>query len=582
MKKALRILVPILLLIAILGSIAWYLFDYDRSFTQEMLLRTARYFEENGKHPTAAWFYDLAYKQSGNDEDVAIELAERFKAIGNYTKAEYTLSNAIADGGTVELYIALCKTYVEQDKLLDAVDMLDKISNPQTKAELDARRPAAPTADLEPGFYNQYLDVTVSASSGTLYLTTDGEYPSVADGAHDGIVSLPGGETTIYAVAVGEDGLVSPVSIFGYIVGGVIEEVTFSDSAMEQAIRETLNVASETVIYTDELWDIKEFTVPEGVTAFDDLAKLPYLTSLTISGGSLESCGVLTKLQYLQKLSITDVSLSTDDLQIIAALPNLTDLTLSGCSLSNITYLSAAQGLKTLDLSSNAIRDIDAIGSMLSLEELHLQHNALTGLNALGSLSNLKTLDVSYNSLTSIAAISTCVGLEKLDVTENDLANLGALDNLPALTHLYAGYNSLTDVSMLASCASLVELDISNNALTELAGLGDLAHLSYLNFSYNHVTALPVFPVDCALNIIDGSYNDLSDIEALRDLYNLNRVTMDYNEELADISCLENCPLLVQVSVFGTKVSDVSALTAHSIIVHYDPTQAYTEEDPEE
>ena len=144
MKKALRILVPILLLIAILGSIAWYLFDYDRSFTQEMLLRTARYFEENGKHPTAAWFYDLAYKQSGNDEDVAIELAERFKAIGNYTKAEYTLSNAIADGGTAELYIALCKTYVEQDKLLDAVDMLDKISNPQIKAELTPAAPPPP------------------------------------------------------------------------------------------------------------------------------------------------------------------------------------------------------------------------------------------------------------------------------------------------------------------------------------------------------------------------------------------------------------------------------------------------------
>ena len=135
MKKAFKIIVPILLSFAVLASMAWYFLIYDSSFTQELLLGHARYLENKGNHSAAVWMYNLAYSHSGEDGNVAIELAEQYKGIGNYTKAEFTLSNAIADGGTAELYIALSKTYVEQDKLLDAVRMLDNIADPTLKAE---------------------------------------------------------------------------------------------------------------------------------------------------------------------------------------------------------------------------------------------------------------------------------------------------------------------------------------------------------------------------------------------------------------------------------------------------------------
>ena len=130
MKKFNKILVPILLVLLILGSIVWYLFVYDRNFTRDFLLQQARYNDMYGNSKIASLFYDLAYKFSDKDENVAIELAQQYKADGNYTKAEYTLSNAVFDGGTVELYIALCQTYVEQDKLLDAVTMLDNVTDP--------------------------------------------------------------------------------------------------------------------------------------------------------------------------------------------------------------------------------------------------------------------------------------------------------------------------------------------------------------------------------------------------------------------------------------------------------------------
>ena len=85
MYKSLKRMLPIFLGIVIICSLVWYLFSYDQDFTRDMLLYQARNFEEQGNHSAASWLYELAYQQSGRDETVAIELAERFKANGNYT-----------------------------------------------------------------------------------------------------------------------------------------------------------------------------------------------------------------------------------------------------------------------------------------------------------------------------------------------------------------------------------------------------------------------------------------------------------------------------------------------------------------
>ena len=144
MKRLLHILVPLMLSLLILISIGWYFLKYDPQFTRDILLSQARYQDEIGNHSAAVWFYDLAYLQSDHDDSVALELAEQYIAIGNFTKAEYTLSHAIADGADVQLYIALCKTYVMQNKLLDAVTMLNNVADPAIKDQLTALRPEAP------------------------------------------------------------------------------------------------------------------------------------------------------------------------------------------------------------------------------------------------------------------------------------------------------------------------------------------------------------------------------------------------------------------------------------------------------
>ena len=63
MKKTIRVLFPLILAIAIIVCSGWYLFEYDRAFTRDVLLYSARYFDSNGNHALSAWFYDLAYEQ---------------------------------------------------------------------------------------------------------------------------------------------------------------------------------------------------------------------------------------------------------------------------------------------------------------------------------------------------------------------------------------------------------------------------------------------------------------------------------------------------------------------------------------
>lgn len=572
MKKAIRILVPLLLLVLIFASVVWYLFSYDRAFTRDTLLSQARYQDMNGNSRLSSWFYNMAYSFSGKDEDVAIELANQYKADGNYTKAEYTLTSAINSGATVELYTALCRTYVEQNKLLDAMNMLNNISDPAIKAELDALRPSVPTPDKESGYYSQYIEVQLS-SDGTILYTTDGEFPSTEGPIYSAPIQLPAGETTIYAMAVNSSGLVSPTTVLGYTITGVIEEVFFSDEAMAAAIRAAINADANDKVFTNQLWEVTEFTVPEeGVTNYEDLNLLPYLKKLTIHGQTLDSLDCLTTLTQLETLDITSCRFPAESLSVLAALPSLTDLTLNDCALSTIEGLSGAPSLKTLNLSNNTIRNLEVITSMTSLQELILQHNAVTSLSALNGLTALEKLDVSYNAITSLSPLSSCIKLNWLGANDNQIDSLDGIPSLPLLTYLSLDSNALTDVSVLADCTDLKELSFAGNTVTDITALSTLTKLEVFDFSNNQVTELPAWPDGCPLRVITGSHNALTSIDSLSNMESLTNINMDYNE-ITNIDALADNYCLVQVNVFGNAIEDVSALREHDIIVNYDPTK---------
>ena len=570
MKKTIKWLFPLLLIALLIGSAGWYMFVYDRSTVQEFLISQARTSAQRGNFDTAAWLYNQSYKLSGQDQNVAIELAEIYKSVGNYTKAESTLTKAVSDGGDAALYVALCKTYVEQDKLLDAVNMLDNVSDPAIKAELEQLRPAMPSPDSAPGFYSQYISLTFAPGETTLYVTTDGAYPTTGRDPYAEPVALGAGETKVYAVSVAENGLVSPLAVLSYTIGGVIEPVELTDSSIEANVRETLMFGENTQIYTNDLWSITQFQVPADAESLEDLAHFTRLQKLTISGKTLESLSFLSGMTQLEELEFIGCYLP-DELDTIAGLPALKKLKMESCNLSTIAKLDKAIGLTHLDLRSNAIGDISVLANMPQLTVLDLSHNAVTDLTVLSGLSMLQELNVAHNSVSSMAPAALCLELKVLDISGNSVSDLSPMNTLAGLTHFYADHNNLTDVSVLAGCLNLRELVISNNHVTDISTLGVLASLERFDFSYNDVEVLPAFPKDCALVEINGDHNFMVDISVLGGMPNLTHVYMDYNN-LTDISFLADCPKLVLVNVYGTDVTEVQALLDHSIIVNFDPT----------
>jgi len=429
-----------------------------------------------------------------------------------------------------------------------------------------------PTISHEPGFYNQYISLSIACDNGALYVNTHGEYPSIDKDLYTEPIALQAGETVLYCLAVGENGLVSPLGLYGYTVGGVVEEVVFSDGAIEASIRQLLNVGPNTTIFTNDLWPIQEFTVPAETENYADLAYLSRLVTLTMENAPAGALFGIGTLPYLENLTMTGSDLSSEDLTALGTMTTLKHLVLSDCGISSTGSFASLTALETLDLTNNTVRNLDFLTGMTNLQKLYLGSNAVTNLSAVSSLTALTELDVSHNSITGISPVGSLMNLKVLNASHNNITEADVLKQLPGLTELDISFNSITDVTALAACTKLVSLNISNNAILDVAAVGAISTLESFSMANNQVSVLPAFGKDSALMTIDASYNLLTDVEALRGLPSLNTVNVDYNEAIESLEPLDDCYLLIQVNAYGTLVTDVTFLTEKSIVVNYNPT----------
>lgn len=572
MRKALKILIPILLVLVILLIAYWFFFQFRSDITANVFTGWGDSRMNAADYNGAVRYYGYANRLNPNDTALSIKLAEAYRLSGNYTKTEYTLVQAISvDAENPELYLALSGAYVEQDKLLDAQQMLDHINNEAVRATLDALRPAPPQITPEGGKYSDYISISATCDEGaTCYVTTNGEFPSLLSPAYSEPIVLPGGETTVCAIAIGENGLVSTAVYAGYTIAGIVEDVTFADRTLEAYVQEQLNKTGRT-LKTNDLWSMTELVVPEDVTELSDLSYFTGLESLTVNNYAGEDYSFLKAMPRLTSLNLSGCSLSSESLDTISGCLKLESLNLTNCGISNISALSALSNLKVLLLDDNSINDLTAVGKLPSLEELSLCRNAVTSLTAIGELKTLRILDVSYNSIETIAPIAKCTTLSELNVSDNKLTDIKAITSLVNLTSLKAAKNSIEDVSGIEKCTKLEVFDLSNNKLVEIDGLANITTLTDINIDYNDVVEVPAFVSDCGLVNFSAAHNFLEDCEGLGGLESLNYVNMDYNN-IRDISCLLDCNNLVQVNVFGTYIKDAGDFSDHGIIVNYDPT----------
>ena len=409
MKRFVKALSLILLAAAIILGTAWYLLEYDTDFTHDLLLEGARFFEKKDQHAISTWLYDAAYKYGTSIEEISLELADYYASLDNYAKVEETLMRAIKDGGGVDIYIALSQAFVHQDKLLDALQLIENVQDATIRSQLELLRPASPTPDMPAGHYNAYISLGFQAQAGTVYVSGS-QIPSVHKDAYTAPISLTTGETTLFAIAVGENGLVSPVSELRYTIKGVVETVVFADAEMEKAIREAAGIPEGIPVYTNDLWAVTSFVIPAEARNYADMKYLPFLEELSIPEGH-DSLAFIGALENLKSLTIQNTAVDADTLQLILGHTDLTHLTLRNCNLSSITGMEALKKLTYLDLGENVLRNLTPLSSLTNLQVLYLDHNAVVELTALQTLTGLQELDLSYNSITNLKPIASLTAL---------------------------------------------------------------------------------------------------------------------------------------------------------------------------
>ena len=552
MKYILKIFLIVLLVVAIIGGACWFFLVQRPDLTMSVFAHWGDYFYDAGRYNRAVSLYETACKLSPNNANLPVRLAQAYINSGNYTKAEYTLVSAITNNPeSVQLYVALSKTYIEQDKILDAEQMLDRITSADVKAQIDALRPNVPVLSPESGYYSEYIDVAVTATGGTAYLAVNQDYPSIETDAYEAPVTLEAGDSKVVVVTVAENGLVSDAVYGGYTIGSVVEEVTLSDSALDSYVRELLGKSASDTIMSDELWELEELTLPEGVQDISDLTRFAGLKTLTIQNATWLDLSVLPQLTTLQTLDLSGTTLPTSTLDAIGTLPELKKLVLQGCAVTAINPLVGLSTLEYLDLTNNSVSDLTAITALEHLKDLYLTNNPVK----------------------SITYLNSCLELERLHIENCGVSRLSSLAGNTSLQELYASNNEISDISVLSDCVSLSVLDISDNQVKDISVIANLPELTYFLASHNQIESLPTFDTaNCKLVRINVNNNQLTDLSPLKGLPALNYIFADYNQ-ISDISGLEDCPLLTQLNLFDNPVNEeqVKALQEIGRIVNYTP-----------
>jgi len=186
--------------------------------------------------------------------------------------------------------------------------------------------------------------------------------------------------------------------------------VFFPDENLAKVIREELLKKDPgTVIYLDEIKDVKSFNVTEGKNIVS-LQGLQYFYGLTM-------------------LNLTNQKI--EDVTTVGKLVNLENLYLSGNRIKSIYPLRNLPELKILDLKRNQIDDVNPLSILCEYERLN-------------------ELYLSYNNITEVQGLTLITSLSVLQIDHNEINDFRFVNNLRNLKCLYLSGNKSEDYTVIS------------------------------------------------------------------------------------------------------------------------------------
>jgi hypothetical protein len=533
MKKRLTLIFVLALAAMLLGAYVLFGTAVINALTE----RAAGQALDAGDLARAAGLYARILERTPRDEPLRLFVCDLYREAGNFSRAEYTLQSVLSESySTAALYKKLSALFAEQDKLYDAVDLLNNIANSAIRASVDAARPAPPEFSHLSGVYEERIDVSLTAGEGcAIYVSLAGDFPSVRDGHYTEHLPIGPGATSLIAAAVSAEGLVSDWATAEYQLNNINDPVTFADTAVETAIRHAIGKPSGQ-IFTSELWGVETLVFDQTAADYQTLDDLRYCTALrTIRLLGLHgSCDIsaVFSLEELRVVSFDSMGVDSFNLKGIDALKKLTELYLPNNRIGAVTPLTGMISLTALDLSSNSVLDLSPLSGLTALRTLRLSQNAVSGVSPLSQLTAITSLDLDRNRIRSLSGLENMDRLQSLDVSYNhDLSSLDEIAGLTALSGLYASNCGIRSVPALSP--SLADIDLSSNGIKDIGGLSGLRSLRTLDVSKNGIERLPSPIGFSALQTINVEDN-----------------------ELTSLTPLKGCPSLRKIHAFGNTITD--------------------------
>ncbi len=473
--------------------------------------------QKEGDLNTAENKYAMALSLKKNDEELYLGFASVLAEAGNYDRAIEILDEGIDRiSGAEALYLRKVQVFVDSGRIGAAADFLDNIQNSYINKKLQSQRPADLSYTPAQGKYSTSQDLElIPREKETIYYTVNGEDPTLSSAIYKEPIHLSN-TTTVIAIAVSEDKMVSPRLTLNYEIDNANEAITFEDPTIEQMVRSALDRPSGK-LYAAQL------------TTLTDL-------SSEYAQGDIRSLKDLELLPSLNSLYLCD-ELLIEDYSSLARLPALTNLTISGCALTDtsLAQINACTQLTDLNISDNQITSLDPISELAYLQYLDASGNEISSVAAINH-PTLVTLNLSNNYLSDLSGIESLEALTNLDISDNLITDLTPLTKMQQLQELWMRNNTPSNIKKLSSLKNLIALDISGCQLASLSVVNDFPALISLSANNNQIASLSTFK------------------KQVEELY------INYNP-LVDISPLANQKALHTLEVVGTQVSDVSCLT---------------------
>ena len=185
--------------------------------------------------------------------------------------------------------------------------------------------------------------------------------------------------------------------------------VTFTDTVLEQVVRQAINKADGDIL----LSDVKKITILDASNKnISNLWGLQYCTALIKLNLNNNDIADITPLSSLVKLEELNLSQNdVVDISTLRCLTNLTWLSLGRNSVSDVSSLAELTKITTLILSVNQISDISPLTSLVKLQTLQLHMNQISDLSVLADLTSLRDIGLMGNSITSIQPLVHNEGL---------------------------------------------------------------------------------------------------------------------------------------------------------------------------